>query len=74
MTREELTIIIENLRLSGSSEDALVAEHLENVLASNDLEPWEDVREYVKSSIEEVRSAASFVLEQLNEEPANLYL
>lgn len=68
MTREELTIIIENLRLSGSSEDALVADHLENVLVSNDLEPWEDIQEQVKSSIEEVRSAANFVLEQLNGE------
>lgn len=68
MTREELTIIIENLRLSGSPEDALVADHIEDVLVANDLEPWEDVQEYVKSSIEEVRSAANFVLEQLNGE------
>lgn len=65
MTREALDTIIENLRDTSSSEDALVADHIEDVLISNDLEPWEDVQEYVKSSLEEVRSAANFVLEQL---------
>ena len=74
MTREELTIIIENLRLSGSSEDALVADHIEDILVVNVLEPWKDVQERVKSSIEEVRSAASFVLEQSNGEPITTQL
>lgn len=65
MTREGLDTILENLRTTHSTEDSLIADHIEDVMVSNDLEPWEDVQEYVKSSLEEVRSAANFVLEQL---------
>lgn len=68
MTREGLDTIIDSLRSSYSSEDNLVADHIEDVLEDNDAESWEEVQEYVKSSVEEIRSAAQFVLEQLEKE------
>jgi len=68
MTREGLDTIIDSLRSSYSSEDNLVADHIEDVLEYNDAESWEEVQEYVKSSVEEIRSAAQFVLEQLEKE------
>lgn len=68
MTREGLVTIVENLGLSGSSEDAIVADHIEGMLEDNVYESWEDVLECVKSSVEEIRSAAQFVLEQLEKE------
>lgn len=65
MTREGLDTIIDSLRSSYSSEDNLVADHIEDVLEDSDAESWEDALEDVKSSVEEIRSAAQFVLEQL---------
>lgn len=66
MTPKELGTIISGLQQSGSSEDLLVGDHIESILFESEIELWEDVLEYVKSSVEEIRSAAQFVLEQLN--------
>lgn len=65
MTRAKLETLIEDFRGTGSSEDALVADHIEDVIASNESEPWGDVLDSVRNSLEEVRSAATCVLERL---------
>lgn len=65
MTPKELGTIISGLQQSGSSEDLLVGDHIESILFENEIQPWEDALERVKSSVEEIRSAAQFVLEQL---------
>ena len=68
MTPKELGTIVSGLQQSGSSEDLLVGDHIESVLFENEIEPWENVLKHVESSVEEIRSAAQFVLEQLEKE------
>jgi hypothetical protein len=66
--KDDLFTLLEQYETSGCSEDALIAEHIQNVVDSNE-ENDPELKDYILASLEEVIQAAQHAMSALCRRP-----